>query len=250
MKKRKTNFLLFILMVLSGITGCDDLMVSGLVDVDDPSIRYRKEPGSEPFLKGKLWQLDGILDIETNTLTKLATVHGDSYSMLFNSDSTATGKILNTEMQVGLARPFFSLSKAKEDNAEAQLFAQIASGISGCEYFFEDSLMQFYHKDNRTCLVFKFKSVLDKTGLIGYNDTLERWLIHDATPGGAPKVILYDGGEDYFPEDIPDSLKRNGVQVQFSGNVKRVPCIETSTGCYGSTATYYVINLSSLKELP
>jgi hypothetical protein len=240
MKKEKA-LLLFLLISLSGITGCDRN------DRDVPTPRYTEEPGANPFLLGKVWQLEGILDLESNTLTKLATAdNAGSYSIRFDSDSTATGKILNTEMQVSLSRPFFQLSGSGEENGDAQLFARLASGITGCEYYsFEDSLMRFYNGDNKTCLVFKFRSVRDKTGTMTYSPQSgsqpERWTIRDNSNGGA-RVILYDGGDEYIPEDIPDSFKQPGLKVKFSGDVTKSP--------YISLVTCYFIDLSSLSEVP
>ncbi|MDR1257803.1 MAG: hypothetical protein LBK65_00785 [Tannerellaceae bacterium] len=217
---------------------------------EDPSI-YTANPSEAFFLPGKVFQLESILDIESNTVRELTTGDNpDSYSMLFNSDSTANGKIMNTEMQVSLFRPFFHLSGEQEDNEEAQLFAQIASGITGCWYNFEGNVMKFYNKENKNCLVFKFKSVRDKTGSISYDSLLKRWAIHGRDYLTGEGHIFYDSGDEYFPDDIPDELKKMGQMVKFSGDVTRVPCIETDRGCVATTISYYLISLSSLEKLP
>ncbi|MDR2388525.1 MAG: hypothetical protein LBD89_01900 [Tannerellaceae bacterium] len=209
---------------------------------------YTAEPGKVPFLLGKVWELEGILDLTAQTLTTLtvATPAG-SYSLCFDSDSTANGKILDTEMKLSLSRPFFQLSGAKEENEEAQRFVRIASGIIGCEYHsFEDSLMRFYNEDYRTCLVFRFKSVRDKTGVMTYTtppyaSQPGRWTIRDDSDGGF-RVVLYDGGDEYIPEDLPDEFKKEGLRVKFSGEVTRPPRM--------ALVTYYFINLSSVNKLP
>jgi hypothetical protein len=267
--KKRSALLLFLLIPLSGTTGCDrddppavdppvaDQPVDPPVDppADDPLPNYTAEPGANPFLLGKVWQLEGILDLESNTLTKLATAdNAGSYSICFDSDSTATGRILNTEMQVGLSRPFFQLSGSGEENEEAKTFARLASGITGCEYYsFEDTLMRFYNEDYKTCLVFKFRGVRDKTGVMTYfslyGSQSGRWTIRDAGDGGA-RVILYDGGDEYIPEDIPDSFKQPGLKVKFSGDVTPTPYIEIGEARLGSTESFYLINISSLEELP
>ncbi|MDR2810519.1 MAG: hypothetical protein LBB84_08220 [Tannerellaceae bacterium] len=273
--KTEKALLLFILILLFGATGCDGNdppvveppVVPPVGQLIDPLVnppvnpsgntppQFTAEPGEEMFLMGKVWKLDGILDLETHTLKKLTSGdNADSYSMLFNSDSTATGKILNTEMTVSLSRPFFHLSETEEENEEAQLFARIASKIIGCEYFLEDSVMKFYNEDNKTCLVFKIKSVRDKTGTLYYYSpsfvtSSGRWVIRDNSNGGA-KGQLIDGGDVYIPEDIPDNFKQTGVKVKFSGDVRQTPFIEIDTFRIGSTESYYLINLTSLEEIP
>ncbi|MDR1403599.1 MAG: hypothetical protein LBJ60_07870 [Tannerellaceae bacterium] len=270
MKKGKTPLFLIPVLLLSGTTGCGgndpypvispvsttepkELPVVNDPPPDSPPL-YTTEPKKVPFLFGKVWQLDGILDMETNSVRKLAPGdHADGYSMLFNSDSTATGKILDTEIQVSLSRPFFRLSEAKEENGEAQLFARIASGIIGCEHVPGDSLMKFYNEDYKTCLVFKLKSVLDKTGSMYYFFTNRpqqgRWTIHGDANGNGNGGVLYDGGELYIPEDIPDSFKKQGMKVKFNGDVQKTPYIEVGTDRFISTESFYLINLSSLDEL-
>ncbi|MDR1259271.1 MAG: hypothetical protein LBK65_08360 [Tannerellaceae bacterium] len=255
---------LLILLPLSAAMGCDEIdqlpdgpsiftaVTGGGVDEKDPlpeDAIYTTEPGTTPFLAGKIWQLDGILDLETNTVRKLTPAMADSYSMRFDSDSTATGKIIDAEMQVSLFRPFFRLTGVKENDPGAQLFAGIASGITGCEYLtFEDSLMRFYNKDNKTCLVFRFKGVSDKTGTM-YYQPLHYYQDGEWTTGDGEwrirshsetRVILFDGGEYYIPNDIPDSFKQAGLEVKFSGDV---------TQAYRLIEILYPINLSSLSKL-
>jgi hypothetical protein len=252
MRKKRINgkaLLLLILFPLVGMMGCNEMdpsddssfFTGDEKDLLPEDADYTAEPGATPFLAGKIWQLDGILDLKTNTIRKLTLAGADSYSMRFDSDSTAAGKIIDTEMQVGLSRPFFRFKGTKESSPEAQLFAEIASGITGCDYrSFEDSLMRFYNKDNKTCLVFKFKGVRDKTGTMVYqslgSQTTEEgeWRIssHSET-----RVILYDGGEYYLPEDIPDNFKQVGLEVKFSGDV---------TQTYRRIEMLYSINLFTL----
>jgi hypothetical protein len=267
MKKKEINgkaLLLLILLPLLGAMGCNDIdphpedspistaVAGGDMDGKDPlpeGAFYTTEPGATPFLAGKIWQLDGILDLETNTVRKLTLAKADSYSMRFDSDSTAVGKIIDTEMQVSLSRPFFRLTGAKEDDPEAQLFAEIASGITGCEYYsFEDSLMRFYNKDNKACLVFKFKGVRDKTGTMDYWPSYSYRDGEWTTEGGEwrisshseTRIILYDGGEYYIPGDIPDNFKQSGLEVKFSGDI---------TQTYRFVEILYPINLFSLSKL-
>ncbi|MDR2810518.1 MAG: hypothetical protein LBB84_08215 [Tannerellaceae bacterium] len=230
--KTEKILLLFLLIPLVGIIGCDQ---------NDAPPDVPTESVSALFLAGKVWQLDGILDLETNAVRKLET--GDNagiYSIHFQSNSTGSGKILNTEMLVSLSSPFFYLSEEKEKTEETQLFAQIAEGITRCEYHFEDSLMRFYNEDLKTCLVFKFKSVRDKTGTIFYEASHDRWIIRGDS-GAEAGTILIDSGEAYLSEDIPDNLKRNDIKVKFSGDITRIPPFPIFP--------HYSINLTSLEEL-
>ena len=271
--------LLFILLLplLWGATGCDGgdtppVEIPPVVPTEpnpaepeepspappaEPTPRYTMEPGAQHFLKGKRWQLDGILDLETGTLQKLSADNDlNRYTMLFDSDSTAAGRIADTGMRVSLARPFFRLSEETESSEDGQRFARLASAITGCEYMFEDTLMRFYHEDQRTCLVFRCKSVEEKTGLVAYYTfttpslTEGRWIVVDRTDGGA-RGLLIDSGDWYFPgEDFPDRFKQQGLQVKFSGNVARMPYLGIGTVQISFTMSFYSINLSSLEELP
>jgi hypothetical protein len=212
---------------------------------------HTNEPYAIPCMTGRMWYLEGIYNMVTEEMTPLNTgIEGDMYSLVFDTDSTAKGEIINSKIVVRLSAPFFTFVGKNEVTDEAKLFTQIASGISGCEYNEGGDRLKFYNEDNKTCLVYKLAGVREMTGRITYLEIADEWgIVHWFN---IKNVILYDGGaEIFFPsEPLPDNFKIPGAEVVFNGRdvayMKSIP-IKDSPYMYSSTTLFYNITLTDLK---
>jgi hypothetical protein len=203
-----------------------------------------------PFsMAGNVWALEGIYNLETGDTTTLDTgSDGERYALVFDTNTTATGKGINSHISFRTASPFFTITGVSEENEEAKWFTQIASGISRCEYDDIGGRLKFYSNDSQSCLVYKLAAVRNMTGYICYFRE-KKWGIY---PGASVEgAVLNDGGFYFFPsEDLPDHLKTNGAKVEFSGNnLTLTETFQAGDDVYRAAAyeIYYYITLSSLK---
>ncbi|MDR1343969.1 MAG: hypothetical protein LBJ39_01320 [Tannerellaceae bacterium] len=215
---------------------------------ENPSV-YTREPHAVYAITGRVWELEGIYNLLTNEMTTIDTGNdGEHYSIVFDTDSTAKGKVINSEIEVKLSAPFFTFYGEDEATEDAKLFTKIASTISGCEYIERDGLLKFYSEENNTCLVYKCTGVMGMKGRIVYFEDANKWGIRPV--GNIVGIILYDFDDTFFPvEDIPDNFKTQGARVEISGNnAVKMEYLEVGNDLYmGAIGIFYHITLTDLK---
>jgi hypothetical protein len=221
--------------------------------VEDPPAEYpsvyMRGPHAVYAITGRLWELEGFYNLLTDEMTTIDTGNdGEHYSLVFDTDSTANGKVINSEVAVRLSVPFFTFYGEDEVTEDAKLFTKIASAILGCKYIERDGLLKFYSEENNTFLVYKCTGVRGMTGRIVYFENANKWGIRP--DGNIVGVVLNDFDDTFFPvEDIPDNFKIPGTRVEISGNnAVKMESLEVVNGVYmGAIGIFYHITLTDLK---